>query len=116
MAGVRQAFTVQGPQQAIAMLTGDKLIENRSWRIASGCYALHVGGTRNSYWGQEAARQHQELPRNENNIKGIPLSSIVGLVFISERRTVGECAGDFWARGPHCHVVARAVQLERPIP
>ncbi|CAE7720789.1 unnamed protein product, partial [Symbiodinium pilosum] len=40
---VRQALTVQGSQQGRAMIAGRKQIENRSWRIPVGWYALHVG-------------------------------------------------------------------------
>eukprot|EP00435_Cladocopium_sp_Y103_P021165 s1178_g5.t1 len=39
----RQALTLQGAQQVVAILRGKKLIENRAWRIPMGWYAIHAG-------------------------------------------------------------------------
>lgn len=38
-----RAFTIQGPQVALAMLRGSKRIESRKRRMAAGWYYLHVG-------------------------------------------------------------------------
>eukprot|EP00971_Amphidinium_carterae_P136062 2696046-Amphidinium_carterae.1 len=38
-----EAITLQGAQQVMAILNGVKLIENRSWKIPCGWYALHAG-------------------------------------------------------------------------
>lgn len=112
-ARVTHAVTVQGPQQALAMLQGLKLCENRSWRIAPGWYALHVGGQRSSEWGLKAAEKHPELP-SERELSNFH-SAVVGLLYFSEQRTLAECAGNLWAYGPVCHIVARAVRLQPPV-
>lgn len=112
-AGTTHALTVQGPQQALAMLEGLKLVENRGWRIPPGWYALHVGATRDSEWGRKAALAHPELP-SEDTLRYFH-GCIVGLLFISEQRSVKDCAGHQWASGPICHVVSRAVKLPVPV-
>merc|ERR1712061_397590 len=116
MLAVQKAFTVQGPHQALAMIQGKKLIENRSWPIPCGWYAIHVGSARGSYWGRKVASHHPELPQDEEALTGIPFGAIVGLIFIAEQRSVVECNKDFWARGPICHVISKAKQLANPIP
>lgn len=111
--GVSHAFTVQGPAQALAMLTGLKVVENRAWRIPPGWYALHVGGQRDSEWGQRALEICPDLPA-ETELQDF-FGAIVGLLEITEQRSVAECNGYAWAFGPVCHVVAGAVQLDVPV-
>lgn len=113
-ASVTSAFTVQGPQQALAMLLGLKLIENRAWRITPGWYALHVGAQRNSEWGLRAAETYPELPSEDQ--LGHFFSSVVGLLHIAEQRSTDQCGSHCWAYGPVCHVVSHAVQLPVPLP
>jgi len=106
------AITLQGPQQTLAILRGQKLIENRAWSISPGWYGLHVGAQRKSEWGQKAAAVCPDMPPEEK----LTFSAIVGLFYISEQRRPEECAGDFWAVGPICHVVSKVVPFLRPIP
>eukprot|EP00435_Cladocopium_sp_Y103_P054755 s446_g17.t4 len=54
---VTLALTVQGPQQALAMVNGKKQIENRSWKIPLGWYALHVGGRPLAVLGEDWLRR-----------------------------------------------------------
>ncbi|CAE8611061.1 unnamed protein product [Polarella glacialis] len=110
---ISQAFTVQGPQQALAMMLGLKQIENRAWRIPSGWYALHVGGQRGSEWGLRAAEFHPALPSEDG--LGDFFSSVVGLLHLSDQRSAEQCNGHTWAYGPVCHVVSAAVRLPVPI-
>mmetsp|Transcript_47252 Transcript_47252/g.136527 ORF Transcript_47252/g.136527 Transcript_47252/m.136527 type:complete len:298 (-) Transcript_47252:68-961(-) len=112
-AAVTQAFTVQGPQQALAMLQGMKLLENRAWRIPPGWYALHVGSQRKSEWGERAAARHPELPSEEELEDHF--GTIVGLLHIVEQRRVEECNGNQWAYGPVCHVVSHGLRFAAPI-
>jgi hypothetical protein len=112
-AKVTHGFTVQGPAQALAMLTGRKLIENRSWQIPPGWYALHCGSKRESEWGLRAGEICPDLPK-EAELRHL-FGSIIGLLHITEQRAVEECSGNAWAFGPVCHLVAGAVQFEVPI-
>lgn len=113
--GQLQGLTVQGPHQALAMLQGRKLIENRSWPIPVGWYALRVGAARGSHWGRLAADKYRDMPRDEEALAGVPMCAIVGLIHIAEQRSVAECGEDFWAYGPICHIISQTVQLEAPI-
>eukprot|EP00747_Dinoflagellata_sp_TGD_P167618 gnl/TRDRNA2_/TRDRNA2_192325_c0_seq1.p1 gnl/TRDRNA2_/TRDRNA2_192325_c0~~gnl/TRDRNA2_/TRDRNA2_192325_c0_seq1.p1 ORF type:complete len:332 (-),score=53.46 gnl/TRDRNA2_/TRDRNA2_192325_c0_seq1:20-985(-) len=110
---VTHAITVQGPVQALAMLTGRKLVENRGWQIPPGWYALHVGQQRNSEWGQKAEAICPDLPP-ESDLQSF-FGAIVGLLHIVEQRTVEECRGNEWAYGPVCHVVSHGVRFKNPI-
>eukprot|EP00927_Polykrikos_kofoidii_P059481 TRINITY_DN54631_c0_g1_i1.p1 TRINITY_DN54631_c0_g1~~TRINITY_DN54631_c0_g1_i1.p1 ORF type:complete len:347 (+),score=40.68 TRINITY_DN54631_c0_g1_i1:105-1145(+) len=108
------ALTVQGPSQALAMLIGKKLVENRSWSIKRGWYALHVGGKRNSDWGMRALKIDPSLP-SEETLEPF-FGCIIGLLLLGEQRSVAECGNHPWAFGPICHVVTSAVQFRRPLP
>lgn len=111
-ASVTLAFTVQGPAQAFAMLTGRKLVENRSWGISPGWYALHVGMRRDSEWGLKASQICPDLPPEEELLDFF--GAIVGVLLITEQRYVEECNGNPWAFGPICHVVSGSICLPQP--
>lgn len=111
---VSKALTLQGAQQVLAILRGKKLIENRSWSIPRGWYALHAGAQRISEERAERVRAAwPEAPAEE----GLPHGAILGLCFVLEQRAPQELRpGYVWARGPICHVISKAVELQRPIP
>ncbi|CAE7326242.1 unnamed protein product [Symbiodinium natans] len=112
-----RALTVQGSQQGRAMITGRKLIENRSWRIPSGWYALHVGARPFSALGDEWV-QRLELAWPDAPPEGsLPSTRIVGLIHISEQRQPSQCGGgqSVWAVGPICHIIDEAMELPRPL-
>mmetsp|Transcript_64801 Transcript_64801/g.130175 ORF Transcript_64801/g.130175 Transcript_64801/m.130175 type:complete len:152 (+) Transcript_64801:523-978(+) len=104
----------------MAMVTGRKRIENRSWHIPLGWYALHVGMKPLASIGVEwCERMKVAWPEAPPESK-LPSSSIVGLIHVSDRRSPGDCLPqdhkqNIWAVGPVCHVISEAVVLQRPI-
>ena len=110
---VEKALTLQGAQQALAILSGYKLIENRSWKIPRGWYALHCGSQMISDDRAERVRQAWPSAPPEESL---PHGVIMGLFYISMRVTPEECRpGYVWARGPLCHLVSKAVEFPQPI-
>eukprot|EP00439_Symbiodinium_sp_Y106_P081140 s224_g20.t1 len=108
---VQQALTVQGSQQGQAMITGRKQVENRSWRIPAGWYALHVGArplaALGDEWVRRLARSWPDAPAE----KSLPSACIVGFIHISEHRRPEQCGGcqSLWAVGPICHIIDEAL-------
>lgn len=110
---VSQALTLQGGQQVLAILRGRKLIENRSWRIPAGWYALHSGSQVISDERAERVRQvWPDAPAEES----IPHGAILGLFHVHSHRPVEDCRpGYVWARGPICHIISKAIEFKGPI-
>ena len=106
-----KALTLQGAQQVYAILRGIKLIENRSWTIPKGWYALHAGAQMINE--ERAARTREawpEAPAEEE----LPHGAIAGLIYVAQTRRPWECQG-IWARGPRCNVISKAIELPRPV-
>eukprot|EP00746_Dinoflagellata_sp_MGD_P133283 gnl/MRDRNA2_/MRDRNA2_66975_c0_seq2.p1 gnl/MRDRNA2_/MRDRNA2_66975_c0~~gnl/MRDRNA2_/MRDRNA2_66975_c0_seq2.p1 ORF type:complete len:164 (-),score=20.16 gnl/MRDRNA2_/MRDRNA2_66975_c0_seq2:72-563(-) len=95
------------------MLIGRKLVENRSWRIPPGWYALHVGAQRDSNWHHKAMSVDPSLPGEEQLADHF--SSIVGLLRMTEGCSIEQCNGHPWAFGPVCHVISHAIYFAKPI-
>ena len=107
------AFTVQGVQLALSMLLGRKLLDNRSFRLWLGWYALHVGKRRDSQYGMQATKLYPDLPRDEQLLGHF--GAVVGLVRIAERRAPSQCSDNVWALRPPCNVNSHAIRLGAPI-
>ena len=54
---VTKGLTLRGAQTNWAILNGHKLIENRTWRIAPGWYALHTGAGDAEFKVQQRLRE-----------------------------------------------------------
>ena len=108
-----KALTLQGAQQVYAILRGIKLLENRTWAIPSGWYALHAGAQLiNEDRKQRTLEAWPEAPAEED----LPHRAIAGLFYVQEHRTPKDCKPNYiWARGPVCNVISRAVEFQRPI-
>ena len=65
-------------------------------------------------WGLVAAWMYPDLLTDHD--AGNHTGAIIGLVFISEQRRPDQCSGHYWAFGPICNVISRAVRFQRPIP
>lgn len=108
-----KAISLQGAQQVFAILRGVKLIENRSWRIPVGWYAIHAGA---QMINEERAARTLEAWPDAPREKDLPHSAVVGLFYIKEHRSPHECkSGYIWARGPVCHIISKAVELDSPV-
>ena len=115
---VTRALRVQGPELAELMLTGDKVVENRSVQIGLGWWVVVVGVDRNwrkAKWAKPfKAVLDDEVPSDERLSRYH--GHAVGLIYLSEYRTREECSGYRWAgRDCVCHVVSHAVKFETPI-
>ena len=109
----KKALTLQGAQQVFAILRGIKLIENRSWAIPRGWYALHAGAQMiNEERAKRTRQAWPEAPPEEE----LPHRVIAGLIYVDQHRRPRDCRhGYIWARGPVCNIISRAVELPRPV-
>lgn len=110
---ITKALTLRGAQYNHCILEGHKTIENRSWRIAPGWYALHTGAGKSDAATQQRLRL---LVPSVPDEASLPKGVIVGAINISHSLTEAECASSPWATGPICNVVAETVALPRPVP
>jgi len=113
VADVCEALTLQGSQQVLAILRGYKLIENRSWKIPVGWYALHAGSQ--VITEDRADRVKQMWPDVPAEVS-LPHGAILGLFYIHSQRLPGQCRpGYIWARGPICHLISKAIEFQTPL-
>lgn len=113
LTNAKKAITLQGAQQVFAILRGIKLIENRTWAIPRGWYALHAGAQMiNEERAQRTRKAWPEAPPEEE----LPHGAIAGLIYIDQNCKPRDCRkGYIWARGPICNVISRAVELPKPV-
>ncbi|CAE7571485.1 LCP2 [Symbiodinium natans] len=113
----RQALTLQGAQQVLAILRGRKLIENRAWRIPQGWYAIHAGAQHiNEDRAARIRAVWPDAPPEECHGESLPHGAILGLFYVHSHTTPQGCLpGYVWARGPICHVISKSVELLRPV-
>lgn len=110
---VSHALTLQGAQQVLAILRGVKLIENRSWKIPLGWYAIHAGSQPiNEERGARTRAAWPDAPPEES----LPHSAILGLFRVQAHTRPEKCRhGYIWARGPVCNLISEALELPRPV-
>eukprot|EP00397_Hematodinium_sp_SG-2012_P056834 GEMP01070535.1.p1 GENE.GEMP01070535.1~~GEMP01070535.1.p1 ORF type:complete len:304 (+),score=64.39 GEMP01070535.1:135-1046(+) len=113
LSSVTQAFTVQGPQMARAMLLGKKCFENRSWIIPPGWYALHVGA-KEEITEDQAARLALTFP-DCPPLEELPRSCIMGFVQLGPAVTPDQVESDVWSLGPFCHPIINSCVLPRAV-
>ena len=110
---VTRALTLKGAQYNWAILNGYKIIENRTWRIKPGWYALHTGLGATTKEVQLRMRSLvSSIPEERSLTKGV----IVGAVHISHSLDQRECTICPWATGPVCNIVSDVVVLPTPVP
>lgn len=103
---------MRGAQISWAILAGEKVIENRSWRIAPGWYALHTGtGVASSEQKVRMRARVPTIPAESSLPKGV----IVGALQISHSLNLERCTSSPWASGPICNVVAQTCALKTPV-
>jgi hypothetical protein len=112
---LKGAITLRGGLIVDAFLARKKKAENRTWRIAPGCYALHIGKGKIDK-AVEANIRHNwpEAPRQS----GLPKSAIVAVVRFGEPyAAVGhkDPANAGWDYGPWCSPVECVEPVEPPV-
>jgi hypothetical protein len=110
---VTRGLTLKGPELTWAILDGRKLVENRTWRLSPGWYALHSG--KGSLSAEAKMRLHALAPDAPEETS-LPKSAIVGAIRVSHCLPLEACSQDPWATGPVCNVIAERAMLTSPIP
>jgi len=86
---VRRGLTMKGGLTSAAILTGVKIIENRSWKLPTGEWlALHTGATES---GPQTVYKYRELWGDSMPPETSLPKGIVGAVRIAQHRTLAEC-------------------------
>ena len=92
-----RALKVQGPELAELMLTGGKVIENRT-QLRLGWWVVYVGKDRkwrDAAWSKPFKPIIDTVPTDEP--LGAYYGKAVGMIFLSEYRTKAEHHGNRWA-------------------
>lgn len=111
---VAHAISVRQPY-AWAILAGHKRIESRTWRIKyRGPLLIHAAKTLapRSWW---AGRTELEQTFAGLDLETLPRGVLLGWVDLIDIVPAAQCAGDPWASGPWCWVLARPRLLARPV-
>ena len=107
------AITLRGARLTEAILAGIKRVENRSFKMKPGWYALHTGAKTSSHESQEQLLdQYQDIIPNEIEL---PHSSIVGAIQITHNLTMEDCDNEPWAFGPTVNVIGAVIRLAEPV-
>ncbi len=118
-----RGLTLKGGFLNKLILDGHKVVENRSWVIPPGWYALHTGKAcmkvsefekLMSLFNADCAERNLQ-PSMENYTK-CRNAGICGVVHISHALPLDKMNGNRWASGPFCHVISDAAFLNEPIP
>ena len=110
---ITKALTLKGAQYNHCILEGHKTIENRTWRIAPGWYALHTGTGKSDAATQQRLRL---LVPSVPDEASLPKGVIVGAINVSHSLAEAECVSSPWATGPVCNILAATVVLPHPVP
>ena len=119
-----QALTLKGGLLNYCILDGMKTVENRSWVIAPGWYALHTGLGKLS--ADDTASLHTKIAAKtvdgswsksmSANVYNCMEHGICGLVHISHTLPVEKMENNEWASGPFCNVISDVAFLYKSIP
>lgn len=114
------ALTLCGTQLCWSVLHRKKTLENRSWRLKPGWYALHCSSTAygvNRLTPKQKSSCGKDLPEEEalQHYRG----QLLGVFRIGERWTYEQCKKDCWAVRQEskkhgtswCHEIAEVVNL-----
>ena len=107
-----KCITMKGALISEAILRGYKKVENRTWVIKPGWYALHTGAGKI----EKSAKLviNENWPINEDPIPtNLPTSAIVGLIHIGYSTVMTEPNG--WETGPILNHIIDTIRLEEPI-
>lgn len=111
---ITSAITVWGAQLGHSMLHGVKRVENRSFRLRPGWYALHVGSKPGCHPGQRALLDAVDPPLPSEEL--LPRAAVIGAVHISHSLRLEECPdGERWASGPIVNVIDARCGLATPV-
>lgn len=129
---ITHSLTIRGADHVWSILEGErhedtgeilasKNIENRSFRIAPGWYALIYGKgskgvTTERYNECQARLPDMTLPPPDTPYLERMRGSAVGAVRISHSLPIEDCADSPWATGPVCNIIAEVGWFHTPEP
>tara|TARA_Y100000389_G_scaffold27924_1_gene23916 strand:- start:589 stop:1155 length:567 start_codon:yes stop_codon:yes gene_type:complete len=115
-----RGLTLKAPLLSQCILSGLKEVENRSWIIHPGWYAIHTGvGKPDSATYDKITRILGDARSGievRESVSNAPQGAIAGLAYISHALPLAEMKGNPWASGPYCHVISQVAFLNKPIP
>ena len=106
-----RCITMKGSLISESILRGYKKVENRTWVIKPGWYALHTGAGKI----EKATKLiiQQNWPEGVQIPTNLPTSAIVGLIHIGSSTVMTEPNG--WETGPILNHIIDTIRLEEPI-
>ena len=117
---VMHAISLKGAQLVDSILAGKKNVENRSFRIKRGWYALHTSqGKIESHSFERLARNAKDArePWTVPEAKDLPKSCITGLAHFSgeyrlwDSAVQGKCDQNPWVTGKVANVIDKVIHL-----
>lgn len=104
-----RAITLRGALLSEAILLGQKRVENRTWSIKPGWYALHTGAGKITPETLSVVMANWVGPIPDN----LPTSAIVGFVLFGVSIRPDSFSG--WETGPVLNPILKALRLPEPI-
>lgn len=108
-----RCITMKGALISEAILCGYKKVENRTWSIKPGWYALHTGAGKIEKPTKLVVTQNWPPGIPMPNDSDLPRSAIVGLIHIGYSTAMIEPKG--WETGPILNHIIDTIRLEEPI-
>ena len=108
-----KCLTLKGALISEAILCGLKKIENRTWVIKPGWYALHTGAGKIEKETKALVVKNWigDLPDE----KTLPTKAVVGFILIGGSSPLDKVIADPWATGPICNHIIKTIRLNKPI-
>ena len=112
---LERVLSVKCPKLGLAMLGGEKAVENRKYELPLGWHWLYISKARDLKGLEEFKSQIDTLQYSSEE-QDKCYSHVIGGIYIVAVRQPKDCNGNPWAKGPYCHVISHSLTLTQPVP
>ena len=111
---LERVLSVKCPKLGLAMLGGEKAVENRKYELPLGWHWLYISKARDLKGLEEFKSQIDTLQYSSEE-QDKCYSHVIGGIYVVAVRQPKDCNGNPWAKGPYCHVISHSLTLTQPV-
>ena len=111
---LERVLSVKCPKLGLAMLGGEKPVENRKYELPLGWHWLYISKARDLKGLEEFKSQIDKLQYSSEEQEKC-YGHVIGSIYVVAIRQPKDCNGNPWAKGPYCHVISHSLTLTQPV-
>ena len=111
---LERVLSVKCPKLGLAMLGGEKAVENRKYELPLGWHWLYISKARDLKGLEEFKSQIDKLQYSSEEQEKC-YGHVIGSIYVVAIRQPKDCNGNSWATGPYCHVISHSLTLTQPV-